>query len=101
MVTHVYVNCTLHTDFFFCDVGIDSSENNIFMINIGLKWATNGKSSFTKSNLRTGDTTSTKVSEHHSTKLPGFLIIICSMRSINMENWNKKDCNPEEHGTKT
>jgi len=30
-----------------------------------------------------------------------FLVIICTMRGINMKNWNEKDSYPEEHCTET
>ena len=101
VASHVYINCTLHADFLFWDVRIDCSKYDVFVINVWFKWATNCKCSFSESDLLTCHTTSTKVSEHHSAKLPRFLIIICSMRGINMKNRNEKDCNPEEHCTET
>ena len=101
IISHIYVNCTLHANFLFWDISINSSKYNILVINVRFKWATNCKCSFTKSDLRTNDTTSTKVSEHHSTNLPRFLIIKCSMWGINMKNRNEKDCNPNKHGTET
>ena len=101
VASHVDVDCTLHANFLLWDISIDSSKDDVVIINVRFKRTTNGESSFSHSDLGASNTTSSKVSKHHPAKLPRFLIIIGSMRSINMKYRYEKDGNPHEHHTKT